>query len=75
MPLAYAKVLEEIVPQLPKATGGQVVYDWDLSHDVLDSNPSTTPFSFFPLNNWFTGIYRRTLTLLSDQGLVAKSIG
>ena len=67
----------EIVTQLPQATGGHVVYEWDSSHDVPGSNPSTTPFFlfFFSLNNCFTGIYRRTFTLVSDQGLVAKSIG
>ena len=64
------------MPDQPQATVGQVVYDWDSNHDVPGSNPTRTPFfSFFSLNNWFTGIYRRTFTLDSDQGLVAKSIG
>ena len=65
----------KIVPRFSQATVGEVVQGWESSLDVPGSNPTGTPFFFFFLNNWFTGIYRRTFTLLSDQGLVAKSIG
>ena len=42
--------------------------------DIQGSNPTSTPI-FFLFSTCFMGIYRRTFTLLSDQGLVAKSIG
>ena len=68
--------ISKIVDRLVQPKDGAVVQGWNSSHDVLGSSPTATPFFlFFPLNNWFTGIYRRTFTLLSDQGLVAKSIG
>ena len=65
------------MPRLSYPTGGEVVKDWGLKprHPGFESHRDSFSFSFFSLSNWFTGIYRRTFTLLSDQGLVAKSIG
>ena len=69
--------MTNIVPRLSQAADGRVVYASVLVTRCVPVRirPRLLFFLFFPLNNWFTGIYRRTFTLLSDQGLVAKSIG